>query len=477
MALLEQKPASKQAWAVVAVLLSLFYGFVLYVHAGKYQEAGTAYKYEICAEAIKRVLFTGDVEGLAAYYKDRLEFHIDTPDGVAETIITDERPLFHLYFALIKLMNPAPVQIHFFIGIVLLLWSVILLCQAFDPPDKPLFVLLGGLLMSPYFMTLAFQFESHTLQIFFTCCSLYLYTRTRYFWSLFFMTCSFFTHGANMPLVGCLGLYGLLERPFSMTRCIQMVLGCIAAWLMVELFLFILASMDHWNLFAHTSFIENFLFKSGRIRAEFSQGEGIVHYVKSLFILMPLGVAGVFLARTGFEAAFTVAPLLLFAVVTRMNMPAEVRVLAPIFFVASGVFLLRALQWKSWPARCVLWGLIAFAGAMSACFLAVAAKSTDLSVNPGEPVALCAEHGKGGSWLHWNLRRYHPVQEGAASTYCLTPLSRLDVTNIPDANTILANLVFIVVDKAFGRSVVEKLGSLNPFPPVYKLSVTTRGAP
>jgi hypothetical protein len=462
--------SARAAWAAALFVLVAFHGAVWSVHAGKYQESGDGLKYDIAAEIIKRLLFTGGAQDLDEYVKDRFGLEGNMSAAGFNSLMTDERPVFFLYLALIKLAGPAPVELHFALGLTMLLASLAMLGSVLKPPSGPLFLLMGGIFLSPYFLYQAFAYEPHVLQIAFTCASLFFFARKRHFAAFFLMTLSFFAHGANLVLLGCLGLLLLLERPLSLKALLLALLGCAAALLAVEAFLQLLFSRDHLGIFQHEPFISGFLFKSGRLRANFAKGAGLASLLKNAFIFMPLGLAGLVLVRNRLEFMLMLMPILIFAGATRGEMPGALRVLTPVFFLGYAVFMARLLGPGPRWAKVCGWVLAAFSLTLGAGYLAVASKSLDISQDAGAFASARASSKDGppcpDAWLHWNIRRYHPVGPDESLSYGLKSITRLELPSMPDANAIQGNLVFIALSRVLPGHIAVRLGSVQPTPPI-----------
>ena len=144
------RPPGLKVWCAVLLAAILFYGFIYSLYWDKYQTGGNAEKYDISAEIYKRLLFAGDIEQIDEYTLRVYGADYDILDHGYGSAITDERPLYFLYLAVIKSFQTFPLGLNFAAGALCLIAALVLLGHALNPPNKPVFVLLGAILLSPF---------------------------------------------------------------------------------------------------------------------------------------------------------------------------------------------------------------------------------------------------------------------------------------------------------------------------------------
>ena len=474
----QTQAASWRRWGAAFLVLAAFYGVTLFLYAGKYQPGGNAYKYDVSAEVFKRLLFTGDIQNIDTYLVDMYGKPLGTlKDGFA-TAITDERPLLFFYLAILKLVDPAPVMLNFACGILFLLGGLFALSRVLCPDRPALFFLLSGLLLSPYALNQAYIYEPHALECFLTCVGLCFYMRKRFGMAFFFITFSLFAHPGNLVLICCIGLYHAYVHRFDYKAYIFPVIGAASATLLMEFLFFILFSRDTFGVLPHIYMTTELLFKSNRIHEHhFAIGSGMINFFKNYFILMPLGTIGVFWVRDRLQFALTILPLLVYAALTSLAMPAAFRVLLPIFFLGYAYFIRNALQTETKALRAGAAAVMVIALAVSIHYRFFVADC--LSLKSHGPVALAEDTGI-GRWspedlrLRWNLKRFNRVEPGAPVVYDLKEITRLEVPNVPDAESAQVNFLFRLLARVLPADALNRLGSLRANPPIF--SVVARPA-
>ncbi|WP_217270502.1 hypothetical protein [Fundidesulfovibrio magnetotacticus] len=451
-------------------MVAVYYGVVGLSYSGTYQGGENSGKFEVSAEVFKRLLFTGDVEGLNDYFESHYGLKSDILRNGWASAITDQHLPYFTYLALIKLTSDHPLTLHFFLGVLMFLSGLLFLTHALAPPDKPFYFLVAGLTLSPFIIFHAWIYDAHALQVFCACAGLWLFSVRRFYWAFFMTTLAFFAHRSALPLVGCLGLYLLIRERRNWRVCLAAALGGLSVWGLMELLMFALRAADgSHNLLVHTTYAQLFLGSFTAAVGDYARVGGQVSYVKNLFLLMPLGMAGVLWVRSWFQAVTTILPLALFFYVGHGELPSAMRVLLPYFVFGHAFFWLRLLEVRpGWVKRAGL-VLVGFAAILSASYLAVTSQCMNLAEGRGEPVAkvdtspsLPIENAR----LFWNLRRFHPIVPDAPVVYTLRPLNRLELPNIPDPNGILPNLAFMLVGCFFPQDSLSALGSLTPQPSI-----------
>lgn len=460
-------------WWSVCLLLAAFFAGVWLLFSDTYQSGGNTVKYNVSAEVIKRILFTGDVADIDADLRSDYGRNFDILKKGWASAITDERPIFYLYLAAVKLAGPHTIGVYYLTSVLLALASLALLSRALEPRDEPLFFLLSGLLLAPCFLYIAYNFEPHLVQIFWTCVGVFFYARRKWSGAFFSMSLAFFTHGSSLVMLLCLSLLFLWERRMRWGDYAFAAAGGLAAWGAVELFEVWLFMKDTLGVLPHVQFVTWFFEKSSRLSMHFDMGNGVLDFVKTALIITPLGIVGALWSRTRLQAALVLVPLILYAVATKGHMPGSFRVLLPYLFLGHAYFIRHLLATRS---RAVVFPVL-LQMMLSVSYLAVLPGCLDLSIEQGQPVAiesLPLEVRDQAASLHWNLRRYHPVVQEARTVYGLRSLTRLDVPNIPDPDFIQANVVLIALSKILPQGVVSSVGSVTPHPPIFSLTVENR---
>jgi hypothetical protein len=471
---------SWRRWGAAFLVLGVLYGVTLFLYAGKYQPGGNAYKYDVSAEVFKRLLFTGDIQNIDAYLTDTYGKTEDSLAAGFGTAITDERPLLFFYLAALKLVDPAPVMLHFSCGILFLLGGLLALSKVLYPKDPPLFFLLSGLLLSPYCIHEAYIYEPHAMECLFTCLALTFYIRERTFTAFFFAMMSVFAHPGNLVWVGCLGLHQLYTHRLDFRAHVRAAAGGLVALALVECAFFVLFSRDQFGVLPHIYMTRELFFKSDRMHGNYALGSGPLALFKSALVLMPLGTIGFFWVRDKLQFSVTVLPLLVYAVATKLAMLGAFRVLMPLFFLGHAYFFRNALQWNWRPGRIATAALGAVILAVNIHYMTYVAGC--LPLDTGGPVAVAANTGL-EQWrpedfrLYWNLRRFQRVEPGAPVVYDLKEITRLDVPNVPDAESAQVNFLFRLLARVLPADVLTRIGSLRANPPIFSVVVRPAAAP
>lgn len=459
---------------VVIVILLLYYSFNVFLYSDKYQPGGNAYKYDVSAEVFKRLLFTGDIQSIDAYLVDNCGKTEDSLSKGFPTAITDERPLIFLFLAVLKLVTPAPVALHFAFGILFLVGGLFALSKVLHPDDPPLFFLLSSLLLSPYMVHEAFIYEPHAIECLLTCLAVRFYIEDKPGLAFFFAMFSVFAHPGNLVWMGCLGLHQLWTRRLDFKAHAPALAGALAALAAMDGIFFILFSRDHLGVLPHIYMTKELFFQSERMHGYYALGSGLAPLFKNALVLMPLGTIGFFWVRDRLQFAVTVLPIVVYAVATKMTMPGAFRVLMPIFFLGYAYFFRNALQTRWRPGRTA--AALAMAAMLCVNIHYLDFVSGCLSLKAGGPVAVADNTGI-ESWipenfrLHWNLRRFNQVTSDAPVVYDFKKINRLEEPNVPDAESAQANFIFRALARFLPKDKLSLLGSLTPHPPIFSVVV------
>ncbi len=471
----QTQTASWRRWGAAFLVLGVLYGVTLFLYSGKYQPGGNAYKYDVSAEVFKRLLFTGDIKDIDAYLTDTYGKTDDSLAAGFGTAITDERPLLFFYLAALKLVDPAPVMLHFACGMLFLLGGLLALSKVFYPKDPALFFLLSGLLLSPYTIHEAYIYEPHAMECLLTCLALAFYMRERTFTAFFFAMMSVFAHPGNLVWVACLGLHQLYARRLDFRAHARAAAGGLAALAVIEGAFFVLFSRDALGVLPHVYMTQELFFKSDRMHGTYDMGAGLLPLFKNYLVLMPLGVLGFFWVRDKLQFSVTVLPILVYAVATKFAMPGAYRVLMPIFFLGYAYFFRNALQWDWRPGRVAAAAVMVAALCLNIQYMVFVAGCLPLQANGPVDVAEDAAQWRPEDYrLRWNLKRFNHVEAGAPVVYDLKEITRLELPNVPDAESAQANLVFRLMAHFLSRDALSRLGSLRATPPIF--SVVARPA-
>ena len=464
--------ASRPPARLLAVLTILAAWSVLIVnlHTDKYQAGGNALKYEVSAEIFHHLLTGKDTTSLNE--------HILSHYGITQNVltdgygsaITDARPLYFAYLAVLKLAGPDLAVWNLVSGLALILASLYLLAQAANVPSKDLFVLAGALLTPPYFITQAFIFEPHILQAFLISLAVFFQSRLRFGWAFFAATLAILAHGSSLVFVGCLGLHLLATRFLQPRALLAALAGSLAAWGLMELFMQLLFSLDTNALLPHRTLFEEIFLRPGRITNDFAKGNGLLTFWLTPLILCPLGVFGMLRPRTGLQFASCLLPILVFAAATRGVMPGAFRTLMPFFFLGQAYFL----AWVFGP--CPPWSRVAI-GLVTAVVFGINVHylvfvANCLSLKESGPVAVAADPvwGPEASRLRWNLMRFTQVRPDAPVVYGLEEITRFELPNVPDADMVQANYLMRAIASLFSPETAARLGSPHAKPPIFTLT-------
>ena len=421
-------------WLAVLSALMVVYSFVWYLHSDKYQAGGNSIKYDISAEIIKRLLITGDIEKIDDYCLEVYDKDFDILGKGYPNVILDQRPLFFLLLATMKSFNDFPVGLYYFVNILFLIASLVLFAFALRPSDLYLFVLIGGLFLSPFLVHYCFIYEPNIFEIFLTSLCLFLYMTQRWFLSFFVIALSVFTHYGNLILLGCLFLYHLINHRKNNFDIILSILGGLTAWLCMEAILFILFKNDQLGLLPHLYMTEFLFQKAGGIYGGWAKSSGFVHYWTHSFIYLPLATVGIFWVRGKLQFSLTLLPVLIYIGHTKFQMQGEYRVLFPIYFLAYCYFLLNYLILKNRSIKIVWISLAILSMTGSICYYYSVAKS--LSLKEKVKVSITSDLNNETSSmnrekLYWNLKRFNEINHDAKVLYDIKKISLMEDSNIP----------------------------------------------
>jgi hypothetical protein len=454
------KFADLKVWCVVLLAAVLFYGFIYSLYWDKYQTGGNAEKYDISAEIYKRLLFTEDIEQIDEYALQMSGTVQNILKNGYGSAITDERPLYFFYLAVIKSFQTFPLGLNFALNALCLIAALVLLGHALNPPNKPAFVLLGAFLISPFILHQGWVYEPHVLELFLSCAGIFFYTKGRFAPAFFFMTLSLGMHTGNLVLFGCLGLYHLYSQRWNWRAHGWVALGVLAGLLCIEGLYWILFSRDAYGVLPHDFFLERMFFSSVRTAGGFATSSGALNFFRNALVYLPLGIIGAFWVRSRFQFFVTLLPLIVYLIATKGMMPGVHRVLLPVFFLGYGFFLLHFLSLEPGWRRRLATVLLLIAAASSITYHSYTAGC--LSLRDSGPVSVKDLEGKERGRLHRNLSRFNQVVENAPTTFVLAEVPLLTQSNIPDPILYYPHFLLKVLHATFPEQLVKRLGLHDP---------------
>ncbi len=454
------KAAGLKVWCVVLLVAILFYGFIYSLYWDKYQTGGNAEKYDISAEIYKRLLFTGDIEQIDEYALQMYGMDQGILKNGYGSAVTDERPLYFFYLAVIKSFQTFPLGLNFVLNSLFLLAALVLLGHALNPPNKPAFVLLGAILISPFTLHQGWVYEPHVLELFFTCVGIFFYTKGRWFPAFFFMTLSFTAHAGNLVLFGCLGLHYIYSNWRDWKGHVGVALGVLAGLACIEGLLWILFSRDEYGLLIHEFFLERMIFTSPRTSGGFATSPGGLSFFRNALVYLPLGLLGAFWVRSRFQFFITLLPLVVYLIATKGMMPGAHRVLLPVFFLGYGFFLLNFLSLgPGWRRR---FATVLLLAAAASSFAYHSYTAGCLSLQESAPVSVKDLVGGEKGRLQWNLSRFNEVVKDAQVTFVLTGVPLLTRPNLPDPILYYPHVLLKTLYTIFPEPLVKRLGMHDP---------------
>lgn len=448
-------------WICSLLILFMIYFSIWNLYSDKYQTGSNSIKYDISAEIFKRLLFTSEIEKIDEYCLAIYDENYNIMGKGFGSAITDRRPLYFLFLSVLKLFNTFPVGLNYFINITLLLCSLVIMGYSLRTTNTHLFVLIGGLLLSPFMVYHSYIYEPHVLEIFLTCLGLFFYMKKRYLISFFILTLSIFSHYGNLVLVGCLGLFHFYSYRKNSTVIVKSAIGGFAAWIAIEILLLFLFSRDIYEILPNNYMIEQYLFSDGGVKGGWAKSTGIIHYWNHSIIFMPIATVGIFLIRNKIQFVITLLPVLIYLVASEFHMQGAYRVLLPVYFISFSYFLFYFLTLKSVAFRAAWLSLAMLSLVFSICYYYSVSKS--LGLKESTSVALSGDLKNASSSinrkrLYWNLKRFNQVMPKANITYNIKKISLNEDCNIPSPWCSYRHLMRQQASKWMSDYVLKNLG-------------------
>lgn len=407
--------ATSRQWLLAGfVAIVVYYAFLTLNYGSMFNFAIEA-EYDVFAELVSRLLFTGDVEGLPRYCQEYFGANCELGEGAFSQLIFYERPLYFLYLAILRTIISDSLTVQLALGLFLIAASAYLVAKTLKPENPlPLF-LLSALLISPYYVYQTYNQQPHIPELFLTAVGFYFFAKSKFTPAFFFLALSVAFHPGNLVLFGSFGLYFIFEHRLRWREYIPATLGGMAAVGVIEGYHIILFMADSANLFVHDFFIEKLFFKSARLSGGFSHSTGAATFFKNSLIMLPISTLGLFWVKSRRQFFICTLPILVYLIATGFTMPGVHRVLAPVYFLAYMYFLNNFLGEGSRFLKVGAGVAIAGAALLSVSYHAVA---NGPEIEKGVPVSVSSATSSADTkQLHLNLTRFTSVNSKADIVY------------------------------------------------------------
>lgn len=444
--------------------------FSYFCWADSYQ-FGAHVKYDRSAEYLKRILITGDVENFSDYCQEWYGATCN-PKTDLQTTISDERPIFFTYLAIMKFFFDDYVEMHMILSFILLAMALVFLGYTLIPREKlPLFIALSPVLLSPYMSYQAFMPEPSVMEAAITAFAVILYLRKKFFWAFFLLGISIGFHPGNMVLTGCLGLFFLFEQRKAYRLAILGVLGGGAGFLLNDLVIGLWFLADDLEALPREFLVERFLLSaSERTTGSFATSDSLLGFLRNSILFLPLATIGVIWVKERHQMIICLMPMLLYLVITDFHMPAVYRVLLPIYLMAGVWFLVCFLVSTSRIERLLRGGLIVLAALWTLLYHGLVAatpnlaKTTAIAVGgidgPSPPPQI--EEAR----LYWNLRRHNTIDASAPVKIYLRTSSLDQEQTIPTppfiTGYVIFSTLFYILPDGLAATMQQKLTAGKP---------------
>jgi hypothetical protein len=419
-------------WFISIFALIIFYTGVFYLYHDKYLPISDFFKYDIAAEIYKRLLFTGGIEGIDQYSREFYGIEYSSYRLVTAT----EKPLYFLLLSMLKLFSPQPVGLLFFANMALLGISIFLISETLQPANKKVFIILGGIICSPFIVFQAINYQPHVLEVFLTCLAVFFFKKEKHFWAFFCITASIYAHPSNLPLLLSFWIYHTYMCKRNWDGYKWALLGSFAWVIAFSSIESILFTRDSFDLFPHIYQWENILlFKGQRTSGNYSSYPGFINFWKNSFILVPIATVGLFWIRNKFQFAITLLPIIIILIATKFNMAAQ-RNLLPIYFLTYAYFFCYFLSSNTSKIKkqvCI----VIMALAMGSSLLYHNHVAQCLSIRDETKVSIerpPVGYSNGGSYdnLLWNMKRFNQINDNGKIVYSVFKHPISQPSNIPD---------------------------------------------
>lgn len=451
---------------MMALILAAVLGSIYFVVFNESYNSRTTPKYEFSAGLVQHFLFGQQDADLETLCHEFTGYEVSLQDCDFTKLIGDERPLFFLYYAIVKTMASDHFTANLILSLIMLLLTLMLAAHALAREKQGQFMLLSVLLISPFYIHQGFVLQPHIPELLLTVAGLWFYLRKQYFIAFLLLGLSAGFHPGNLILVAGFVAH-LLVQSVQDRRWQGLItggLGGLGALALIELFFFLLFQADSGNLLGHEYFTERLLFSSPRsTEASFAQAPSAVNFFRNAFLFLPIATLSLFLpARNLLKFCTVILPVMIYLVSTDFRMPGAHRVLLPVFYLSSA-FLITAFvngEITRW-FRTFLKLYFAAAILASGLFYLVAFQAEDLNV--GQPVAVAPVTDDGmdefqARQLLLNLARFNDIDPAADLKYQVDLVPVSTGPNIIDPAYIYPYLIYKAADLIVPKSLFDRLG-------------------
>lgn len=451
----QTRQPSSRLWLLAGFAAIVIYYIFLTINYGGMFNFAVEVEYDVFAELVTRLLFTGDMEGLPRYCQEYVGASCELGEGAFSQLIYYERPLYFLYLAILRTVIPESLTVQLALGLFFIAASAYLVAKTLKPENPlPLF-LLSALLISPYYVYQTYNQQPHIPELFLTAVGFYYFAKSKFAPAFFFLVLSVAFHPGNLVLFGSFGLYFIYEHRFRWREYMPAVLGGMVALGVIEGYHMIIFVADTANLFVHDFFFERLFFKSARISGGFSHSTGAATFFKNSLIMLPISTLGLLWVKSRRQFFVCTLPILVYLVATGFTMPGVHRVLAPVYFMAYMYFLSNFLGEGSRILKVGAGAVIAGAALLSISYHTIAngpeiARDIPVSISSGISTS-------DANQLHRNLKRVTTIHSDSNIVYSVESSPVTERPNVATPFRIYPYLLVSAASKILPADLFEKL--------------------